>query len=114
MALVKCKDCNNDVSDSATHCPQCGSPMPRTLAEDEELCPYCMTVVHESAIKCPGCRAVKGYLYDRRYGAIGRTGSIIWGIVVPAVIVVGLPISAYAAYRVFVTGPRWFASAHGD
>jgi len=73
-----------------------------------------MTVVHKDATKCPGCRAVKGYLYEPRYGAFGKVSSILWGIIVPAITVLGLPISAYAAYRVFVTGPRWLASAHGD
>ncbi len=52
-------------------------------------------------------------MYDSRYGVFGKTGAIVWGIIVPGVLIIGLPISAYAAYRVFVTGPRWFASTHG-
>jgi len=75
----------------------------------------------EAATRCPSCGAVKGYLYDSRYGAFGRTGSIVWGIIVPSVIALGLAfvtngislllmaLPAYAAYRVFVTGPRWWA-----
>ncbi len=113
MALIQCKDCGNEVSDSAEACPKCGAPVPRVLADHEEYCPHCMTVIHQDATKCPGCRAVKGYLYEPRMGVFGRGGAILWGIIVPAITVVGLPVSAYAAYRVFVTGPRWFASAHG-
>ena len=114
MALINCKDCNSEISDSAESCPKCGAPVPKTIGADEEQCPHCMTVVHKDATKCPGCRAVKGYLYERRYGVFGKYSSILWGIIVPAITIIGLPISAYAAYRVFVTGPRWFVSAHGD
>ncbi len=62
MALIKCKDCNNDISDSAASCPKCGAPVPITIGSGQEQCPHCMTVVDENATKCPSCRAVKGYL----------------------------------------------------
>lgn len=29
MALVKCKQCGNDVASNATACPKCGAPVPR-------------------------------------------------------------------------------------
>ncbi len=29
MALVKCKQCGNDVADNAAACPKCGAPPPR-------------------------------------------------------------------------------------
>ncbi len=126
MALINCKDCNSEISDSAEACPKCGAPVPRTIGPGEEQCPHCMTIVHQDAIKCPGCRAVKGYLYDSRYGVAGRISAIGWGIIVPVALALAfsaasgglslllLPFALYAAYRVFVTGPRWFASAHGD
>ena len=114
MALINCKDCNSEISDSAEACPKCGAPVPKTIGPDEEQCPHCMTIVHSSATKCPGCRAVKGYMYEPRYGAFGKTGTIIWGMIVPAITIIGLPISAYAAFRLFVTGPRWFASRGAD
>lgn len=121
MALINCKDCNSEISDSAESCPKCGAPVPRTIGPNEEQCGHCMTVVDENATKCPSCGAVKGYLYDSRYGAAGRTSAIAWGIVVPALLAIGfapfsggislllIPFSLYAAYRVFVTGPRWWA-----
>ena len=27
MALIKCNECNNEVSDKATSCPKCGAPI---------------------------------------------------------------------------------------
>lgn len=108
MALIECKDCKNQISDSAASCPKCGAPVPVTIGPNDEQCPHCMTVVHKNATKCPGCQAVKGYMYDRRYGAFGKTGTILWGIIVPGVLIIGLPVSAFFAYRVFVKGPMWY------
>ena len=112
MAMIECTECGNRISDSAAACPRCGATVPKAVGPGQEQCPYCMTVVDENAITCPGCRAKKGYLYEPRYGVFGRTGTIVWGIVVPALTVIGLPISAYAAFRLFVTGPRWFQTRH--
>lgn len=36
MSLIKCKECNNEISDKATTCPHCGCPVEKTI-----LCPYC-------------------------------------------------------------------------
>lgn len=35
MALIKCPECNHDVSDSAETCPNCGY----TIKKDEPFCP---------------------------------------------------------------------------
>ncbi|MEW8328174.1 MAG: zinc ribbon domain-containing protein [Candidatus Thiodiazotropha sp.] len=126
MALIDCKECGNQISDTAASCPKCGAAVPKTIGPDEEQCPHCMTVVNRSATKCPSCRAVKGYMYDSRYGAFGKTGTIVWGIVVPALLgiafmnasngisLVLLLVTFYSAFRVFITGPRWFASRGAD
>ncbi len=130
MALIDCKECGNQLSDTAASCPKCGAVVPKTIGPEETQCPHCMTVMNKDAIKCPSCRAVKGYLYDSRYGAFGKKGSIIWGIVVPIILIIAfrntsnpligifilliLPMPFYAAYRIFVTGPRWFGSRAGD
>jgi len=117
MALINGKDCNSEVSDSAEACPKCGAPVPKTIGEDEKQCPHCMTVVHRAANKCPGCRTVKGYLYDSRYGVAGKISAIGWGIIVPVILALvflspsgGLSLlllsfAAYAAFRVFVIAP---------
>lgn len=36
MALIQCKNCNNEISDSAESCPRCSAPVPKTIAENEE------------------------------------------------------------------------------
>jgi RNA polymerase subunit RPABC4/transcription elongation factor Spt4 len=121
MALINCKDCNSEISDSAEACPKCGAPVPKIIGEDEEQCPHCMTVIHQDATKCPGCRAVKGYFYDSRYGALGKTSTIGWAIFTAILGLIFTPatnsiflilvlVAAYAFYRVFVTGQRWYAS----
>jgi len=85
MALIQCIECNNEVSDAAASCPKCGAPVPRTLAADQEACPFCMTAVHESATICPGCRARKGYTHAQ--GVIyGKFQTWLFGVIVPGII----------------------------
>ncbi len=36
MALIKCPECNHDVSDRAVSCPYCGSPVERELTKQKE------------------------------------------------------------------------------
>ena len=33
MALIKCPECNNDVSTEAISCPHCGYPIAKKLSE---------------------------------------------------------------------------------
>ena len=120
MALINCKDCNKEISESAAACPSCGSPIERKLREGEEQCPWCMEIVDEKASTCPGCKAVKGIMYESRYGVMGKVGVIIWGIIFPLVLtaafppigIVLVPFALYSAFRVFVTGHRWFQTRH--
>ncbi len=115
MALINCKDCGNEISDSAGACPKCGAPVPRTIGEGETQCPHCMNIVDENATTCPGCRAIKGYMYDRRYGVGGKFAVITWAIIVPLALTIPFPIigiltvpfALFAVYRL-VTGPRWY------
>ena len=36
MALVKCPECNTEVSDKAMNCPKCGYPINKTEVETEQ------------------------------------------------------------------------------
>lgn len=36
MALIKCKECANEVSDKAKSCPNCGAPIDPPIASDEQ------------------------------------------------------------------------------
>ena len=122
MALIKCSECGSEISETASACPRCGAAVVRKLGDHEDQCPHCMTVVNASATKCPSCGAVKGYMFDRRYGAFGKTGTIVWGIVFPSLLAIGaapvtkgvslllMLLPVYAAYRLYVTGPRWWTT----
>jgi len=35
MALIKCTECNNEVSDKASSCPKCGSPIQHSKIEEQ-------------------------------------------------------------------------------
>ena len=122
MALVKCKDCENDVSESAESCPKCGAPMPKTIRDDQEQCPFCMTVVSSEAMVCPSCRAQKGYTQSRG-NVYGRLKTIWFGILLPIVLmVVGqvfgpaiggfvvllLLIPVVLSVKRLITGPVWY------
>ena len=88
MALIECKDCKNQISDSAESCPKCGAPVAKTIGVDETQCPHCMTVISKKASTCPSCKAVKGYMYDSRFGVMGKTAVKFWHIILPISILI--------------------------
>jgi RNA polymerase subunit RPABC4/transcription elongation factor Spt4 len=122
MALIKCKDCGNDISDSAAACPRCGAPVPRRPDPNQISCPHCSTHFSRFASVCPGCNAVKGY-WRNQFGILGVPGTVFCGIVWPLVITVFVyqvfpPLGGWMAllmaipvilsiYRL-ATGPYWF------
>lgn len=114
MALIQCTDCQTEISDAAAACPRCGAPVPLTLGEGQEPCPWCMTVVHAQASVCPGCRARKGYATNA-YGVMGKGSVIAFGIVLPALVtvlflpagIVCVPLALFCAWRI-KRGPVWY------
>lgn len=50
MALINCKECGQQISDSASVCPHCGAPVVRDV-----FCPNCGTKVPENVKFCPNC-----------------------------------------------------------
>lgn len=114
MALIDCKDCGNQISDSAAACPKCGSPIPRTIGPDEEQCPHCMTVVSSGAWVCSGCRAKRGYTHNGNV-VYGRGATIGAGVVLPVVGtlifppagLVLVPLMIFCIYRL-IKGPVWY------
>ena len=85
MALVKCKDCGNEVSDSAASCPKCGAPVPKTIGPDQEQCPFCETIVSSTASVRPSCNARKGYT-EASGNVYGKGQTIGYGIVLPLIL----------------------------
>ncbi len=49
MALIKCSECNNEISSSAKTCPHCG------YKNEKKTCPECGAVVKNSDAVCPEC-----------------------------------------------------------
>lgn len=50
MALINCKECGQQISDSASFCPHCGAPVSKDV-----FCPGCGTKVPEGDNFCPNC-----------------------------------------------------------
>ncbi len=50
MALINCKECGQQISDSAKVCPHCGAPVVKDV-----FCPKCGTKVPENVAFCPEC-----------------------------------------------------------
>ena len=49
MALIKCKECGNEISSSAKACPNCG------YKNDNSTCPECGAKVKSTDEKCESC-----------------------------------------------------------
>ncbi|MCP1375877.1 zinc ribbon domain-containing protein [Dyella lutea] len=114
MALIQCTDCHSDISDAAAACPRCGAPVPVTLKQGQEQCPWCMSVVDAQASICPGCRARKGYATNA-YGVMGKGSVIAFGLVLPLLITAAfppaglllVPVALFCAWRL-KRGPVWY------
>lgn len=58
MALIKCPECGNEISDKAEKCPHCGNTVNKKtdiLPKDIIECPECHKVLHSSTKICPYC-----------------------------------------------------------
>lgn len=51
MAIIKCPECNHEVSDQAAHCPFCGIDIAGNLV----TCPDCGKILLKSVKTCPNC-----------------------------------------------------------
>lgn len=57
MALIKCSECETEMSDKAKFCPKCGT-------ENKIMfCPECGKQLSKKAIMCPKC----GYAFENAY-----------------------------------------------
>ena len=52
MALINCKECGKEISDTATVCPHCGAPVVKDV-----YCRKCGTKIPENVQYCPNCGA---------------------------------------------------------
>ena len=51
MALIKCPECEKEISDKAIECPKCGYP----LAKNKVFCEDCGKEIPKESKKCPNC-----------------------------------------------------------
>lgn len=52
MALIKCNECGQTVSDKASNCPQCGAPIEASIK-----CEECGETISSIFVSCPKCGA---------------------------------------------------------
>ncbi len=53
MALIKCCECGNEVSDKAKSCPRCGYPISEDFKQIK--CQFCGDIIPANSSKCPSC-----------------------------------------------------------
>ncbi len=86
MNLIKCSDCDKDVSPSAPSCPHCGKPMKassgkleKSEAKKTKSCKHCKAVIDFNVSECPHCHRL---LLSRTTGRFIAVGIFAVGIIV--------------------------------
>lgn len=65
---MKCPKCGAEISDYASHCPACGTPIVKIRSK--RVCTNCGAEVPDDATVCPGCgRPVKRREHQQAHGA---------------------------------------------
>lgn len=65
---MKCPKCGAEISDYASHCPACGTPIVKI--RPKRVCTNCGAEVPDDATVCPGCgRPVKRREHQQTHGA---------------------------------------------
>lgn len=65
---MKCPKCGAEISDYASHCPECGTPIVKI--RPKRVCTNCGAEVPDGATVCPGCgRPVKRREHQQASGA---------------------------------------------
>lgn len=65
---MKCPKCGAEISDYASHCPECGTPTVKI--RPKRVCTNCGAEVPDDATVCPGCgRPVKRREHQQAYAA---------------------------------------------
>lgn len=65
---MKCPKCGTEISDYASHCPACGTPIVKI--RPKRVCTNCGAEVPDDATVCPGCgRPVKRREHQQPHGA---------------------------------------------
>lgn len=54
MALIKCPECQKEISEQATSCPNCGCPISPVKVE-QKYCKHCGELIDKDCVICPKC-----------------------------------------------------------
>ena len=86
MALIKCRECNHDISSQASTCPYCG--IKNNVRESTYLCKECQKTVNSNLKVCPYCgyqnyvnQEVSNVNADVNIKLGNDKGNCIWAIV---------------------------------
>ena len=52
MALINCPECGKEISDKATACPSCGTPINKG---NTKFCQHCGAQIDKDCVVCPVC-----------------------------------------------------------
>ncbi len=52
MALINCPECGKEISDQATSCPNCGTPIKKG---ETKFCQHCGGQIDKECVVCPRC-----------------------------------------------------------
>lgn len=52
MALINCPECGKEISDQATSCPNCGTPIKKG---EMKFCQHCAEQIDKDCVVCPKC-----------------------------------------------------------
>jgi hypothetical protein len=55
MAIIKCPECENEISDKAKKCIHCGKVFEEHAIKEENVCAECGTALTEEHEMCPSC-----------------------------------------------------------
>lgn len=52
MSLINCPECGKEISDQATSCPNCGTPIKKG---ETKFCQHCGETIDKDCVICPKC-----------------------------------------------------------
>lgn len=86
MALIKCVECGNDVSDKATTCPKCGAQIQTQELKDnngsEKICVECGSTIDLTTGICTNCGYNPEKISNQKKAKKKKVAFIVGGIVV--------------------------------
>lgn len=94
MALIKCVECGNDVSDQATHCPKCGKEVNPVCHDKNEkksnICKECGQEIDAATGICLNCGFDLARVEQKKRKTKKKIGLIVSLIIVVVILALGI------------------------